>query len=102
MGSITSGILLSAAMNGADNDRTADLYKMFNDGSGPSQETIQKIEGMIRRKCTVSWDIPGTVVGVNTSSSGIYNGGRYPLLVRQDKTGQVFEYDFDGFKLIEE
>ena len=63
MDSITSGILLSAAMTGADNDRIADLYKMFNDGSGPSQETIQKIEGMIGRKCTVSWGIPGTVVG---------------------------------------
>ena len=55
MDSITSGLLLSTAMNGADNDRIADLYKMFNDGSGPSQETIQKIEGMIGRKCTVSW-----------------------------------------------
>ena len=54
MGSITSGILLSAAMSGADNDMIADLYKMFNDGSGPNQETIQKIEGMIGRKCTVS------------------------------------------------
>ena len=77
MGSITSGILLSAAMNGADNDRIADLYKMFNDGSGPSQETIQKIEGMIGRKCTVSWGIPGTVVGLLVP----YGGGHMPTSV---------------------
>ena len=102
MDHITAGFLIGAALNGADNDKVADLYKMFNDGSGPSQEDVEKIKSLIGRKCTVSWGVPGTIVGVNTTSSGIYNGGKYPLLVKQDKTGKVFEYGFDGFKLIEE
>ena len=63
-------------------------------------ETETLVRSLIGRKCIVSWNMPATVVGVNTSVGGFYPGHRYPLVCKLD-SGAVFEYSFDGFSLVE-
>lgn len=78
------------------------MAPVFASRRGPTRAEMEAVESMIGKRCVVSWNIPGVVVGVNTTRGSLYSGDRFPLLVKQDATGKVFEYGFDGFSLVEE
>ena len=63
-------------------------------------ETEKLVRSLVGRKCIVSWNMPATVVDVNTSVGGFYPGYKYPLVCKLD-SGATFEYSFDGFSLVE-
>lgn len=100
MDEYTAGVII--ALTKENPVAAAHLFASTREQYGPTKDDAVNIERMIGKRCIVSWNIPGVIVGVNESSGGIYNGARYPLCVRQDTTGKVFEYGFEGFRLIDE
>lgn len=78
------------------------FYVLGTRQSGPSKEDEEVVAGLIGKRCIVAYTVPGVIVGINRSADAVYGGARFPLLVRQDSTGKVFEYGFEGFRLIDE
>lgn len=100
--STTAGALLNALHNGADVNDVADLYREFNtQEGGPTPEAIawynENKNRMVRIKGT-EWT--GEVVGLNEADSGIYNGKRFPIFLKQTHSGKTYEYQLDQLTLI--
>lgn len=78
-------------------------------GGGPTQEHIEFFNQHVGQSFQiVTTSMVGVLEKLNTSDSGIYNGGRYPYLVRITKDdrvhhnakGELFEYAPEQLTLV--
>lgn len=105
MDSTTAGFLLAAAKP-SNVEEVSSLYKSLNkESGGPSQEAIDFFEKNKGKQCKVKLTSHvGLVHDLNSSTSGIYPGSRYPIYVEitsDTAKGSVFEYDFKDLEIIE-
>lgn len=100
MDSVTAQLLLDIALN--DPEKGADLYREINKErtGGPSKEAREFINQNLGKRVRNIGGMYGTLVGVNETDVGLYNGNRYPALIRLD-TGQTFEYCLSTFNVLE-
>lgn len=85
MDKMTSSLLLNAALNGGNNNHIADLYKELNkDEGGPSKADSNWVISHIGRRMKFNDTYHGIVESLNTASSGLYPGSRYPAWCRMD------------------
>ena len=106
--SFTASVLTEHVKEG-NADEVLALYKDLcttHDG-GPSDEVISLVTSLIGKKCKVKHTSHiGVVEGVNRSTGGFYNGGRYPVFVKITKSrrtsavGKVFEYELSQIEII--
>ncbi len=103
MDGFTAAALLSAVEKGMDNDKVADLYKMFKgeESNGPSQEARDWITKNKGKRVKSSSGNVGVVERLNDSTCGVYNGERYPIYVRHDEDGKIYEYGLDELEVLE-
>lgn len=110
MDGITAGLLLQAAQNGSSHDDIYNLYKnLQGERDAPTPEVIELVTSYIGRKCKLKYTSHvGIVKGPNTSDSGFYPGGRFPVYVTithsdmETAIGKTFEYDLDQVQLLDE
>ena len=107
----TAKILLEACINsretGISSNELADLYKTCKIDDGPlSKDVEETVLAMVGKRCKVLYtSYTGIVHGLNRSRYGIYNGTRYPVLVKVDETCDgnkdvIFEYELEQVELI--
>lgn len=108
MDEFTAGILLQTLNNNPEKSNAVhDVVKALkSDSQGPDAETITKVEAMRGKRCKIRHTpYVGTVIGPNLSKGGMYNGGRFPVLVHVDMAndGQAhtFEYELESVILDE-
>lgn len=108
--SFTASMFLKAVSTGgpAAIDAVADMYKQVtSNDEGPTKEQAAAVNAMMNMRCKINYgSYTGTVIGLNSSTGGFYPGGRYPVIVKIDKTqdgatNQVFEYGLDEVILLE-
>lgn len=97
----TAQMILSVAAS--DVNKGADLYKeiMSDKTTGPTDEARAFITANMGKRVKNIGDMLGTLVGVNETTTGLYNGNRYPALIKLD-TGQTFEYCLSTFTVVED
>jgi hypothetical protein len=107
MDNFTTNVLLQVA--NTDQEFAADLYKELSSGGGnpPSEEQIKWFYENEGKLVNVGGHV-GQVVDLNTSSHGLYEGGRYPINVKiissvrhPTAIGNTYEYDTDQLELVE-
>jgi hypothetical protein len=68
-------------------------YDMFKSGTSTIMKSVNKAKKLFKigDKVKIYDDMLGEIVGYNTSG-GFYDGERYPLKIKLDHSGNVFEY----------
>ena len=108
MDNFTNNLLLQASST--DPEVVADLYKELSSGGGnpPNEDQITWFMENVDKFVLVGGHV-GQVVELNTSSHGLYEGGRYPIYVKIVSSerfplaiGNTYEYDITGLEIIKE
>lgn len=104
MDAFTVKTLLSALANGASQDDVADLYKQFNEHEGgPTEESVKFFNDNEGKLVSIEGNIGlrGTVVALNTSTSGLYPGYMFPIYVDLENGKGRYEYTLSQLKVVE-
>jgi hypothetical protein len=102
--SLIARTALETAQSG-DIDQAKQLAQFLSSDTDEHHEGIQQAISngfVIGARVYMKWNLEriGTVVKYRTRIGGLYCGIRYPIDVKWDEDGSVFEYDLDSVKLL--
>lgn len=109
MDSFTASVLFQAATNGSKPETIVALKDSLQcENDMPTQEQILQATIMVGSKCKIRHTShKGVVVAINKSTSGIYSGGRFPVIVEitdsgmKEAIGRTFPYSLEQVELIQ-